>query len=154
MHNPTWSFLLSLNLVDGSESCYVSFLKWSHCNLAKSKKILVDVFVVYSMNLYLLVFCFHIAFLSYCSKDTLNIRNSQTFLVVFEIYNQMLRLHNNNPTKHHLWKCVWWNCKKQKSRPGSLCKWEAWWKLSPQRYVYFFETAKLLRINLCKILVF
>ena len=36
-----------------------------------------------------------------------------------------------------------YNCKKQKSHPGSLCKWKAWWKLSPQRYVYFFETAKL-----------
>ena len=39
----------------------------------------------------------------------------------------------------------------QKSHPGSLCKLGAWWKLSPQRYVYFFETAKLLRINFCKI---
>ena len=101
-----------------------------------------------------LLFPYSFPFFYYCSKDTLNNRNSQTFLVVFEIYSQMIRVHNNNPTKHHLWKCVWWNCKKQKSRPGSLCKWEAWWKLSPQRYVYFFETAKLLRINLCKILVF
>ena len=32
--------------------------------LAMSREILVDVFVVYSMNLYFLVFCFHIAFLS------------------------------------------------------------------------------------------
>ena len=29
-----------------------------------------------------------------------------------------------------------YNCKKQKSHPGSLCKWEAWWKLSLQRYAY------------------
>ena len=33
--------------------------------LAMSRKILVDVFVVYGMNLYFLVFCFHIAFLSF-----------------------------------------------------------------------------------------
>nr|DAU38896.1 MAG TPA: hypothetical protein [Caudoviricetes sp.] len=58
-------FLLSLNLVDGSESCYVSFRKWRHCNFATSRKKLVDVFVVYGMNLYFLVFCFHIAFLSF-----------------------------------------------------------------------------------------
>ena len=109
---------MNLNLVAGSESCYVSFRKWRHCNFATSRKKLVDVFVVYGMNLYFLVFCFHIAFLSFCSKDTLNIRNYQTFLVIFVIYSQMIRLHNNNPTKRHLWKCVWWNCKKQKSRPG------------------------------------
>ena len=58
-------FLLSLNLVDGSKSCYVSFRKWRHSNLAMSRKKLVDVFVVYGMNLYFLVFCFHIAFLSF-----------------------------------------------------------------------------------------
>ena len=29
-----------------------------------------------------------------------------------------------------------YNCKKQKSHPGSLCKWETWWKLSLQRYAY------------------
>ena len=33
--------------------------------LAMSRKKLVDVFVVYGMNLYFLVFCFHIAFLSF-----------------------------------------------------------------------------------------
>ena len=86
------SSLLSLNLVDGSESCYVSFRKWRHCNLAMSREKLVDVFVVYSMNLYFscLLFPYSFPFFSYCSKDTLNIRNSQTFLVIFEIYNQML----------------------------------------------------------------
>ena len=47
--------------------------------------------------------------------------------------------------------CGWWNCKKQKSHPGSLCKWEAWWKLSPQRYVYFLKQQNFLRINFCKI---
>lgn len=59
------SSLLNLNLVDGSESCYVSFRKWRHCNLAMSREKLVDVFAVYSMNLYFLIFCFHIAFLSF-----------------------------------------------------------------------------------------
>ena len=59
------SSLLNLNLVDGSESCYVSFRKWRHSNLAMSREKLVDVFVVYSMNLSFLVFCFHIAFLSF-----------------------------------------------------------------------------------------
>ena len=124
--------------MDGSEPCYVSFRKWRHCNFAMSREKLVDVFVVYSINLYFLVFCFQIAFLSFCSKDTLNIRNYQTFLVSFVIYSQMIRLHNN-PTKRHLLICGWWNCKKQKSRPGSLCKWEAWWKLSLQRYAYFLK---------------
>ena len=44
-----------------------------------------------------------------------------------------------------------YNCKKQKSHPGSLCKWEAWWKLSPQRYVYFLKLQNFLRINFCKV---
>ena len=70
------------------------------------------------------------------------------------VFMSMERLHNNNPAKCHFQKCAQWDFKKQKSHIGSLCKWEAWWKLSPQRYVYFFETAKLLRINLCIILVF
>ena len=66
----------------------------------------------------------------------------------------MERLHNNNPTKCHLYKCAWWDCKMQKPHPGSLCKWEAWWKLSLQRYAYFLKLQNFLRINHCKILVF
>ena len=44
-----------------------------------------------------------------------------------------------------------YNCKKQKSHPGSLCKWEAWWELSLQRYAYFLKLQNFLRINFCKI---
>lgn len=47
--------------------------------------------------------------------------------------------------------CDSYNCKKQKSHPGSLCKWKAWWKLSPQRYVYFLKLQNFLRINFCKV---
>ena len=39
----------------------------------------------------------------------------------------------------------------QKPHPGSLCKWEAWWKLSLQRYAYFLKLQNFLRINFCKI---
>ena len=63
----------------------------------------------------------------------------------------MEKLHNNNPTKCHLYKCAWWDCKMQKSHPGSLCKWEAGWELSPQRYVYFLKLQNFLRINFCKV---
>ena len=44
-----------------------------------------------------------------------------------------------------------YNCKKQKSHPGSLCKWEAWWELSLQRYAYFLKLQNFLRINFCKL---
>ena len=43
-------------------------------------------------------------FFRYFCKDTLNIRNSQTFLVILEIYNQMLRVYQLNPV------FIMWDC--------------------------------------------
>ena len=57
-HSKTCRTPLSWKQLDSMLSAFAGYL-------AMSREKLVDVFVVYSMNLYLLVFCFHIAFLSF-----------------------------------------------------------------------------------------
>jgi hypothetical protein len=74
--------------------------------LAMSRKILVDVFVAYyEFVSSCLLFPYSFPFFYYCSKDTLNNRNSQTFLVILEIYNQMLRGYQLNPV-FIMWDCI------------------------------------------------